>query len=1031
MKKILIINLILVLMFPNITLKTNASELKKYAYSQNENYSTSAFSSNEEFSSTINGTVFTTDKGLLIKNNDNEHIITTAFPVLDYKVVEDIDNDGIKDILTLQKTPDNKGQVVMISTNSSKVIYEKLFTYKDSENNLKNSNVMKMFYHQNNLYIIYDYHLVGLDLMTGKEIFDYEDQNNIWDAAIIEDKIAFTNQMGQVTLIDQNGKKQWQKQIASSLPVTSKENNKTYSLQLNTWDIEVINDKIYVTSEDGVLTILKSNGEIENTIDLEIINKDALAKSLSTHTGYDLNYRLQLIQTGIVHRGFMNVKIEQIYSNYLIISAYLGHQNGNINDETLASEIKPSLVILDLNTNTIVSTIKLEQYNLDYSNVILSNYENKEVLIVPTNTTEGIIRFNIYELENGNLLTVKTLNIPIIKANNEKIKLMQLDEGYLLQSLNNVTLKTDLNTVTYINEFAYQKEIEDLGNELLVENITNGICTNIQKINTLTKEVIYDVALSDQLKDTSDGFENIVYKDNQILALVHEKDQTGQKVASYIYVINALTGQILNEKPIKIGETIKENKKVNVYLVATSIQLTGDLNKDGYREILVDEAILDGKTYSLKSVFMPSVTDTGLNLNVGDVNLDGVDDLVAVNEQEAVLYHSKINGYEISYTKTNQKIEYAKELLNHQYAKVLPDMDNDGINDIVLNAKNESGYQVYQVIDTKTFAVKYTLLKDGFSHGKFSFAVNNEDLNNDGTKELIFQSTYGWQQVIDGKTGEVLFEKHTTPIYGEYYRPEPTKDMPINEFILDENVNEVVKINYNNQEAVIWYQSDYSNKDYRENTYLCIYNLETKEMIKKIKLTLDKSNNSLLEDYNVILVENSNNCIYKANGQSVLFDFENNAVLAKYNLDIKQAKQITDQYIKTVSSQNNLYLLDQNVDFTLTNVVNQQILSGVYTFKWDSNSNGVMEILIDGNHVVTSANNEATVKLLKGKHTITFAYDDGFGKKVNENIEVTVKKSNALKIIVVLIGISALIGLFVLSSYPKYKLKKKVGELHG
>ena len=1035
MKKILTYILLLALTVQLTNFNVKAEEISNYAYSQNDNYSTTSFSGEIKLSDSISGTLLTTNTGLAIINNQRTiSNINTAFPVIDYLVVEDLDNDGVKDILTIQKAPNGKEQVVMVSSKTSNVLYQHLFQHKDGEQNLVNSRISDMSYNQDQLVIVYDYTIVGLDLKTGKQIFEYQENNNIWKIAFIDNQIVYTMQDGIVGSIDQQGKKLWRKQIVSCTEVYHSSANQTNLVKLNAWDIITLNEMIYVMGEDNTLTTLDMSGNIVNQpITLNTFNPDALKKQLGNNQGYDLNYQPVIKPTGILNRGFMSQKFEDNNENYLLISSFLGDQQTQGQGENLVNEIKPSLALYDLKNHTVKQVITLDQYNLSSSNALMSYYDNQEVIIIPTRSDDGQLKISIYQLESGELFKEIALNIPAIQKQNEKIQLSPIEGGYLLQSLNNISLKIseDFKSITYLNQYTIQKEIADLNDYLLTQGVVNGMSTKIQKIETISKNILYTTSLPENLISNSKGFESIVYNKltNQIATLVNEINTQGEVKATHIILIDANDGKILKNQTIKVGQTIENNQNVNVYLMANKISFLPDLNRDGSLELLVDETILDGKSLEIKSYFNQTIVDNGLNLNVGDVNHDQIDDVVTVLETEATLYLSKVSGTDISYEKTNKVLKYTKDLTNHLQATTLPDLDGDGIFDFVINAKNSLGHQIYQVIDPSTFNMRYELLKEGVTDAESSFLVN-EDLNQDGVKELIYNSIYGWQEVIDGKDGKVLFEKNTQASYGEYYRPDPHQESTMIAFNFNGVSNEVVNISYNDANYIAWLQTDYNEQTYRENTFLFIANMSTYEIFEKQPIITDSTQYGGLSDYSLITLKDTSKLVYYNENKSIIYDYQNKEVLATYQMKIAKARMLEPDLLKVVDLEQSLYQLDLTKDFTLTNLENQQILPNQYTFKWETSKNGVMNISIDGNKVASCTNGMFKTTLLEGNHTITFAYDNGYGKVVNQSVGVKVKKQKTVKMVMILLGVISILGFVGIYVYPQYKLKKKVRELN-
>ena len=107
------------------------------------------------------------------------------------------------------------------------------------------------------------------------------------------------------------------------------------------------------------------------------------------------------------------------------------------------------------------------------------------------------------------------------------------------------------------------------------------------------------------------------------------------------------------------------------------------------------------------------IEENGTIIEVGDLNNDKIVDYVNVGESEMRVYHSMHNNFDISYSKTNIAKNMIKNLLNNQHVKVIGDLEHDGVNLFIINARNSEGYQYYQVINPKDLSVCFNLLEDG------------------------------------------------------------------------------------------------------------------------------------------------------------------------------------------------------------------------------------------------------------------------------------------------------------------------------
>ena len=150
------------------------------------------------------------------------------------------------------------------------------------------------------------------------------------------------------------------------------------------------------------------------------------------------------------------------------------------------------------------------------------------------------------------------------------------------------------------------------------------------------------------------GFEAINYdeKHNHLLSLVSELNANGEVIASHIVIMNLNDGNTLADKKVLLEKGYDENNKYyEHYLIGETIRYFTDMNNDGKSEIIVDENILDGASLTFRSVYNKSFEGATTIIDVGDVNNDGISDLVNIGESEMRLYYSLKNGYDITYQK--------------------------------------------------------------------------------------------------------------------------------------------------------------------------------------------------------------------------------------------------------------------------------------------------------------------------------------------------------------------------------------------
>lgn len=1041
MKKFLAIILTLVLVGSG-TLSPVYSQVSSSisSYSEGINTKATGFSKYIELSEQLTGYMLATEDGLMFVGN-SDFKIHTDYPVKDYLATKDLDGDGIKEMLVYLDVPNEQDSVALISSKNSEVLFSKNFMHINTDSNGKafneNSLVLQMLYANELIYLISDYHLMAFDL-SGKQIFDVTDENNIWKMISVNQCIVYTTQTGMVKAIDgQSGKRLWQNQVAYTISVPTYEEGKNADVQLNAWDICKVNDMLLVTTEDGQLVSLNAeNGEIIQSVALDAITKDQLVRLFNNQQGYINNSGVTVYQTGLTSPNFMGYTLEPLNNEKIMISAYLGGNHYDVgNTDTTHRDVSPVIMIYDINTQTVTTRINIEQYNLYCSNAVVSSYNGQEALILASYSQKGVLKINAYDLNSGQLLAQENIKIPTIKEKDEKIGIVKMQDRYFIQSVDNISfyLLNDLKTVEYLGNISLATKITDTDDGTLIGYSQSGKMDTIQKIGAGDRNnLIYSVSLPEEYQQNSNGFENCYYNESshELLTLVQVQNANHQVEASAIIIIDTDTGAVsVNQKVVLDKGIDDKGKAYTTYVIGENIRYLADLNHDGHLEILLDQYVIDGKSMTLKSIYSPTISETGLNLEVGDINGDGISDIINLSETEAILYYSKVSNYEISYAKTDIKYAYGKDLQNHILAILAPDFNHDGIKDIIINERNANGLQIYRVLDSKTLTKRFDLMAEGVFDWGESFEFLETDINGDGYDEIIYNNPYSECELLSGQTGETLFKYNHYPVYGShnYASPSPLENIvPIR---IEEKSQSLVQINdldHDGKQDLVYLSRNYLPSSYNEYVVLNFVSSNDFSLIREEEL-----GNSDLYNFEIVPIQNANKLIYEDDGLAQIFDYEKMLPVAGFNLNITFAKAIDEHTTLISDINNNLYEINDAPDFTLENTYEGERINGKVTFNWLSEKNGKMVISDQGEKVITTNSSSSTLQLLEGEHTIKFSYDDGHGKTTHQSIQVTVHKSHTLRylmIVLLFMSIGTFAGLIL---YPKYQLKKKAGVKHG
>lgn len=1010
MKKIIIILLILSIISP-VSLQGLNKNSSIEAYSSGTNVSGDCSAKYVELSKNLKGTLAVKEGGLGFIEND-DFFIEVNDPIKYFEIIDDLDDDEIKDVVLYVEVNNGYSNLLVVSSRNSKILYEKAFTHENYDEKkgvfAENSIIRQIICDKEYVYLIYDYHLLKIDIKKKEVIYDHQENDNIWKFILIDNQVIFTNQLGQLVSLNNEGKLNYRKDISEAIKVRFMETN--YLVKINLWDLIIFNNKLYVSSEnDNLYEIDYRNGEIVNTLKLDLISQEDIIKRLKTQYSYDYATAKQIIiPTGVFSKAFSGYKLKLLKDDLMLVEAYLGDYNYQKSDmyDSNNQGIEPTLLLIS-NDFKIVSKIKLEKYNLDCSNAIMSTYQGQEAIIIPTSFSNDVLRISVFSLD-GKLLAQTDIKNLGISLDTIKVAFSKYNNDYLLQvnKGNSYIIRNDLKTVSFLGSSKIISKIADVNDGMIVSSNQDGKINEISKLGLSGKDDIRTkVSIFNEYMNN--GFEAITYDtdSNQVLSLVNEINSKNEVTASHIVIIDINNGEVIYDKKIKLPD--------GKYLIGNEIKYFSDLNNDGKREILVDNYIIDGKNFELKSNFDPMIEENGTLIEVGDLNNDQIVDYVNVGESEMRVYHSNHDNYEIKYLKTNIVKKYDKKLLNNQYVKVIGDLEHNGVNFFVINARNNEGYQYYQVINPIDLSVRFNLLEKGIYNCGESFVISSIDFNNDGCDDLIFNKPNGSGiDLLSGKDGKKLKTIMLDPYNdGDIATVVYDEIIPI-VFSEDKIIYQLEDINDDNIKELGYFYNDY----YKNTKYFRILDGNNFKQLKNWDLEgMEYLNNSaipVLQQTKILINDGECNQIY---------DYKKGSLIAGLELDVTKAKAMSDGRI-LMENDGQLYAFDDSCDFELIDF--NKLSDGKMNIKYQSTKNGQMSIYDQGKLVTVSNSKNISIKLLEGKHNLIFSYNDNEGKITHISKVVEVNKSVFPRYLSVLCTLIIFIGCLMLVFYPKYRLKK-------
>ncbi|MDO4377994.1 MAG: hypothetical protein Q4C64_02425 [Erysipelotrichia bacterium] len=1045
MKRFLVIFLASLTFF-NTLVTTNAKE-KSIEKLNNVGQVDNANESYEIVYEEMTSRVFYGENGIDIINDNGIKHLDTKFEVVKMQVVNDINSDGYPDFLTYQNSPDNTDQMFVISGNDGQIISSFKLTYIGYDEKSvavnKNSYIYKFVQSGERTFIIYDYTIAEYNLADGTLLNAYVNDDNIWDMEVVDDKLVFVDQLGQLGFLNSTDLSLISKKVISNRYETSltwNENVEFYS-QMNLWDIEIVNGQIYITSEDGYLYYyIDEETGCESTA-LNVVDEETFINSLS----YNYEYGADSVQANIFSGSFRGYKIIDQRDNYVLISCYF------FDNESLATYNQYNFkcfLLYDLATNSIV-------YKYDYQDTAPDRvYGVFSKRIVGEEITDTVTiaylsdekeKITVYDYQ-GQLLIQKELSLGI-GTNDTKFKLSYLtDDTYLLEGFKAgaCIISNDLNKVNYLFDKQTAEMVKSDENGVVISYKLNGRCRKIisYQVDGETVNWKYEISAGNNHGIEYLGLGDYNYDGiDDYLAVVNNYNSKDEAVDSNLIIISGSDGSILaNDKIFLYKSYDQYGRAVYYYALIDKVSLVNDMDWDGKREILTSQGVVSSKNFNLKGSVNSYFETKGRVEELGDVNGDGFVDYITFSDSRVEMFTSRISyTYDVEY-KRYTYIDVNPEFQNGTYGKVFEDINSDGVKEFVLNGKNDQGYQVFWIYSGKNFNYWYTFCPNGVSDYE-TFKVMDFDLNNDGYKEIYhYSSSSGNYSIIDGDTAE---EKMSFNYWGndgedeailytsnnDYYHP----DYYV-EFIIDgqemENCFLYSDLNDDGLSDFGIKKTYYDTENWFQVNSIFVYDPTTYTLIKEV--AYNKNGDGTYSE--IAAVKNSNKYfVIKNDNTTSLFDMEQQTIIAEYKVKGDDYVMLSNDALLVADSSKNIYLLDTRKSFEVTADIPQESTEHIVHLSWESQQQYSTMNIYDNGTLVASItdNNSYDLPLTAGEHTITLSLDDGLGKVGRESYDITVSVQNSHSQYLVVLAAAILIIAVIGNMARKYYINKKGKEALG
>ena len=981
--------------------------------------------------------VYYGSSGISISMAEETRMLETFFEVLKLEPVGDVNGDSYCDFLTYQKAPEFTEQLMLVSGKDGKVLNSLRLTrmgYSDDLGNIENNVYIQQIYDlgDKTALIVYDYTILRIDLTSFEIIWSYSETDNIWKAIKLSDgTIAYCGQQNNIGQLDYESGTLLNRinPCPERMVSANYDNTRQVASVMNIWDIRELNGEVLALSEEGFIYRFSFGGGDPMRYQVGQMDDETFTQSLQNRLRWS-EYGIYYNPTNITEWQYGGFRFDDVKDNLYLIDCYTGDLNCA---SQYSNSMYPSAIsIWDSESGEVVTRLSIENFSCLYLKNCFGEYEGETCICVVTGCDKDKIRLALYNL-NGELLYLKELNVSL-GSDSSKIALSYNDGKYLMEVLNSGCLEIsgDLKSYSYCysNEKNTLLTMDDEG--ILLVYTDNGMKYKVAKYDRSLENVLWTRSI-----DTKDnkGYEFIRTdldfngdKVNDVVTIKHTyKDDVAYR--SDIIIYSGKDGTTLKYNPYVTNTYYENYVKKYTYMIFREADLFRDIDGDGVRELVLDGTVISSRTDNPIGSLSGYVDAEGNQYQVGDINGDGVTEIVVVSDKETRLYNSSVSyawGYlSVEYKKTSSAFNNNQSLKQSMNSALLGDLNRDGIKEIGFVSRNDAGHETFVIVDGQKLKNLVVMYPDGIHDYNECVKILDQDLNGDGYNEIVGCENWNFG-IYDGKTGTRLmsiardywadqeFEHYDKSYFPDYI-------VPFNTMVDESNFKIIEDVNGDGCPDLALSKMLQNEDNWRMYTVVRIHSGKDQEILKEIMVTEDYI------DLNIQQVEGNNRFIAIGQEESLMIiDLNSLTVLANFDTVAKRVSGFDDNNLLIVNKDDKLNLINIEESFHITSDVPETTDDYIVHLAWQSLEDySVMTISDNSGKVYSGTASEYDIKLAEGDHRIVLSMDDGQGKHYQKEVNVTVNSQpNNNQWLYGAVGGLAILG-FLLGRFQKTVIKRR------